>query len=454
MGVKIMNEFIDKEIENIDFGDNRLNKRLNTLVESFSQSPESSIPAACASVAEVKGVYRFFASDKVKVHKIQRSFFSATIERIHPYQRILILQDTSNMDFTTQKGKKDIGYLDSPLSQGIKMHSGLVTCPAGVPLGLICQEFWVRLQEEYGKKKERKNKPIKDKESQRWLDTVEVAENEIDESKEVIIIGDRESDIYDLFIQKRRKNIHLLMRAAQNRITSGSPRLLFDNISSKEVAGTTEIKVTRAKDRKERIAKLEIRFSQIEIKPPQYRKKENLAPVKLNVILASEVNAPEDVTPVKWLLLTTLPVNTFEEAMECIRLYSLRWLIERYHYVLKSGCKIEKLQLETKERLEKAIAVYCIVAWRLLYITYLSRIAPEETSSKVLKQEEWEALHCFVKKVKTPPNKAPTLKESVIMIAKLGGFLGRKGDGEPGVKVLWRGLKRLNDITESYLIFR
>ena len=172
----------------------------------------------------------------------------------------------------------------------------------------------------------------------------------------------------------------------------------------------------------------------------------------LYCILAEEINPPEEATAISWLLLTTIPVVTLGDAVEKIRWYTQRWKIERYHYVLKSGCKVEELQLETRNRLENALAVYSIIAWRLLWITYQSRETPTVNCELVLEKHEWQSLYCMINKTPIPPENPPMLKDAVLMLARLGGFLGRKNDHEPGVKVIWRGIQRLKDISQIWLI--
>jgi hypothetical protein len=182
-------------------------------------------------------------------------------------------------------------------------------------------------------------------------------------------------------------------------------------------------------------------------------KKEQLNPIELQVILVRESQPPSESEAIEWWLVTTLPISCIEDVTTYVRWYSYRWLIERYHYVLKSGCGIEKLQLETAERLEMALATYSIVAWRLLYITYEARLATDASCEIMLEPPEWQALYATIHHKNYPHSYPPTLGEAVGWIAKLGGFLGRKHDGVPGVKTLWRGLRRLDDITMGWLLF-
>lgn len=176
--------------------------------------------------------------------------------------------------------------------------------------------------------------------------------------------------------------------------------------------------------------------------------------VSVNVILVTEIDPPAGVKPIRWLLLTTLPVTNLAQAMTCIRYYTLRWLIERYHYTLKSGCQIEQLQLQTAERIKRAFATYSVVAWRLLWITYLARMEPEISCEVCLEPDEWQALACDRLGGRVPPKQPPTLGQAVLWIARLGGFLARRGDGFPGVKTIWRGLSRLADLVSMWRLLR
>ena len=190
------------------------------------------------------------------------------------------------------------------------------------------------------------------------------------------------------------------------------------------------------------------------LQPPQGHPSKELAAIAVQVVLAEEEHPPTGEKAVSWLLLTTLPVDSFEAACQCLKRYECRWLIERYNYVLKSGCRLEELQLESSDRLERALTTYSIVAWRLLWLTYEARVNPESPVTIVLEEYEWQALYCTIHKSPKLPPEPPSIGQCIRWIAGLGGFLGRKGDGDPGVKTLWRGLQRLNDIAETWKLLR
>ena len=198
-----------------------------------------------------------------------------------------------------------------------------------------------------------------------------------------------------------------------------------------------------------------VRHASLDILPPRHRRQRaQLRPVRLQVILVAEEAPPTGIVPICWLLLTSLPVASLDDALRCVRWYSYRWLIERYHYVLKSGCRLEELQLQDAQRIQRALATYCIVAWRLLWLTYEARRQPERACDAVLDRHEWQSLYCTVHHVSIPAAEPPTLRQAVRWIAQLGGFLGRTHDGEPGVKSIWQGLRRLHDIAATWQLAR
>ncbi|MEA5602840.1 IS4 family transposase [Nostoc sp. UHCC 0252] len=255
-------------------------------------------------------------------------------------------------------------------------------------------------------------------------------------------LGDarRTKRLIKIFACSRRPGSDFLIRATQNRCLADNEQHLWSTLESVESVGTITVEVKRSATQLPRTATLTIRRTTITIAPPQNRPKtELLAPVRLQAILVTEVDPPPEIEPITWLLLTTLEITCLEDVQLYVRWYSYRWLIERYHYVLKSGCGIEKLQLETAHRIEMALATYSIVAWRLLWLTYLARFQPDASCELVLATHEWQVLCTTIHHQLYPHTTPPTLTQVVNWIARLGGFFRRKSDGSPGVKVLWRG---------------
>ena len=449
-----MQTWATQELGHADLGDARLSKRLVKVVEDLAGQPEASVPQACGDWAATKGTYRFWDNDKVEPDSILSAHQQSTIDRIQGLQgqdTILNIQDTTDLDFTHHPGTEGLGHLDRPWLQGLKVHSCLAVSTEGVPQGFIYQKTWARAPETQGKKHKRRQLETKDKESQGWLDTLSASEEAILEGIDVITIADREADIYDFFAHPRREGSHLLVRISHNRRVEHESKYLWESVRQSPVLGEVKIDIGRRGNQPPRKATLTIRIASLSICPPQNRKdRTSLPSIPVYMVLAEEYAPPPGVKPICWLLLATFPVKTFQDAIRCVRYYSYRCLIERYHFVLKSGCGLEKLQLETAERLHCALATYSIVAWRLLWLTYEARENPDSPCDRVLETYEWQALYCYSHKTPVLPITTPSLHEAVVMIAKLGGFLARKSDGEPGVKTIWRGLRRLHDIASTW----
>lgn len=443
-----MNHLLIDEINSTQLGDVRLNERFATILDSFMTSPNSSIPKSCQSKTKTKATYRFLDNNRVSAKKIREGFFKATTKRAKGLSEVLIISDSTNLVYSSHKNLKGAGVLRNFKARGFALHSTLVVTPNGELLGSSYQAFWGRDPKKYGKRKLRAKLPFEEKESYRWLESLQSSEVLVEQATKAIFIADRGADIYELFAYKRPSNFELLIRACYNRRIPGMNQLLFDQLEESNILGYVEVEVGRAPNRTPRTTKLELRSMTTLIY------KEKNPKISVNIILAKEVSMPTDGSPaIVWRLLTTLPVSTLEQAYDCVQKYSKRWLIERYHYVLKSGCQVEELQLEEADRIERAIAMYCIIAYKLLHITYLARICPEASALKILKKDELEALYFFSHKTKKNPAVPITIFEAVILIAKLGGFLGRNGDGFPGVKVIWLGLKSLADITASFRLW-
>jgi len=439
------------------YGDKRLDTRFNKIIEQLKAKPNTSVAQAFSDSHQSKACYRFWDNDKVSPEKILLHHKEETVNHITNQKVILAVQDTTDIDFTTHVSVEGLGYLESERLHGIKVHTAIAVSDFGQPLGILWQKQWVRRPEDYGKKHARKKKPTKDKESQRWIDCHNEINEHLPSSTKVIHIADRESDIYDLLASPRSGNQHLLIRFAQNRrVNNNEHKRIKEALDATEASGTIQIKVNRKKGEEPRIATLMVRYAKLEIMPPANRKlsAEN-QPVKLTAIRIREEEPPAGKNGIEWLLLTTLAVSNLEDVRQCTEYYSYRWLIERYHYILKSGCQIEELQLETATRLMNAIATYCIAGWRIFFTTYLARKDPEADARTIVSQDELEVLYFkFNPNAENMPMKPLIVKEVVIMIARLGGFLGRKSDSMPGPKTIWRGYLSLESMVEGWVVAR
>lgn len=410
--------------------------------------PSVSLPQGFQNEAELEAIYNFCDNDHVKREKILESHQKATVERIKKEAVVLAVQDTTYVDYTPHPHTDGLGILTDDKHQGMLLHTTLAVTLARVPLGLIDQQILYREPSEYGKSEQRKKRTIEEKESNKWLESLKrTAEIQPECVKtKIISVGDREADIYDLFLRSQTLKQDVLVRGTWNRAVDHEEKYLFDYLNHQEKNGEITLEIPKQGNREARQATLTVRYATVKLKPPVYRRYESLPIIEVTAILAQEQATPTGAEPVEWLLLTTVKAQNFTQACERLEWYRSRWIIEIYHKVLKSGCQIESRQFETASRLERYLAIDSVIAWRILGLTFQSRETPDMSCEAFLERAEWQALFCYIHKTPTPPKKPPTLQEAARWIAQLGGFLGRKHDGNPGVTVMWRGFQRLSDI--------
>lgn len=439
-----------QELASVSLPDGRLDERLISMVEAFSEHPEASCTEALGK-AGAKAAYRFWDNQRVKPEAVLAPHAEQTARRSAEYPVVLVAQDTSEIDLTSHPQTKGTGYLGSRHGRGLYLHSLLVISPTGIPLGILQQFTWARPLGQLGKRHRRRKTPLKEKESQRWLDGLTATAERLPQHPHVVLMGDRESDLFDLFAAPRPAHIDLLVRVCrEHRCVEHPAKYLDSALAAEPVRGHVQIQIPARANRRARMAKMAVRWLSLEVHAPRHGPKRPAVP--LTFILIEEIDPPQGEKPVRWLLATTLLVQTLQDALEYIQWYAYRWTIERFHFVLKSGCKIEQRQLEEAQRMERAIPTFSIVAWRLLWMTLQARETPEVPCTMVLAECEWKALCAVTDRNRPLPAHPPTLREAVRMIAQLGGFLGRKGDGEPGPQTLWRGLRRLQDIVQGWLL--
>jgi len=404
-------------------------------MNDLSNNIGASIPQCCDGWAATKAGYRFLDNPSVEWSSILSPHRDKTIERIRGYNRVLCIQDTTELDFTGHPSMQGLGRLNHDYRQGMYCHPTLAVSETGVVLGVVDAWMWAR-----------KPKGEADiRESVRWTEGYDrVAElKPLVGSTELMYVGDRESDIRELMTAAHNcgHSVHWLVRAKHNRVTDVGK--LWDRLGTKSILGTVQFSLPRTAKRNGRMVELNLRVERVTL--PATR---NAPAVEVTAILAREDNPPPGETLIEWRLLTDEIVSNLEEAVLRIDWYRLRWMIEIFFRTLKSGCKVEELQLDTKERLEKALVIYMILAWRVLMLMTLGRQLPDLCCEIVFSREEWQA--AWIVRKKTPlPFTPPTLGEMVRIVASFGGFLGRKGDLEPGAEVLWRGLQRVRDFSEG-----
>jgi hypothetical protein len=449
-------DWVEDELSTAEFYDPRLNRRLFSVVRDFYHQPQALIPQACGP-SGAKGAYRFFDNKRVTMDNILSAHAESTVERIKPHAVVLAVQDTTTLNYTAHPGTEGLGPISTTKdpSVGLILHETMTFTTEGTPLGLLDVQCWARDPDNKGKSTQRKDLPIEQKESVKWLTSYR-AVNETQKlcpDTMLVSMGDREADIYELFLEAagNPQGPKLLVRCNKGRSRQTDTGFLWDVMPMEPVAGVQVVSIPGKGGRPPREAKLEVRHAKVTLKPP---KGSGHPPVEAWIVFTHEIDYPATVTePLEWMLLTTVEVENFEQACERIAWYAKRWCIEIYHRTLKSGCKIEDRRLEAAESLKTCLAIDMVVAWRVYYLTKLGREVPDSPCTICYADYEWQALYVFTNKSPVLPKKVPTMQECNRMTGALGGHLGRKGDGEPGTTAMWRGIQRLHDIAETYLIF-
>lgn len=465
----------ENEFATLSVKDSRRVKRWHKMAADFHASPGASIPQASASWAATKGCYRLIESGKITAQDVLASHGDATARRIESSDErvLLVAQDTTSLNFSTRPNTTGLGSIrhKTKTVHGIFVHESLcVGAQSGNVFGLLGAEIWARDSSpmEAAPAGARNRKPIEEKESYRWLQSWRKADklyHRFGGQRRVVSVADREGDIYDAFalcLQSKAANgggADLLVRSQHNRKRSDGQETesgSWEHVDRLPAAGSIQVAVPRSAGKPARSATLELRYARLELKAPvkkaRYFGLEE--PLDLWLVVAKEVDAPAGVEAICWRLWTTVEIGSAEQAQQIVGWYAKRWMIEELHRVLKTGCKVEERQLESMEKLSLVLALDLIIASYLLGLTKAARVQPEQAASAWIGPEQWHALYCYTHKTNDLPTGAPSLKEVVNWIARLGGFLNRKGDGFPGTQVLWRGLRRLDDITEAYRIFR
>ena len=450
-----------EELGGAGFGDARLDQRLVSTAASFMAAPQALIPRASSGWGEAKAIYRFFDNDRVDPEIIYERHRQSILLRAEGKPVVLAIADTTMLDHTRHHETEGLGPLGSLVSSGLILHPTLVVTPEREPLGVVEAQIWARDIDEFGHSDAtRKERDITEKESRKWLGSLEAAERfqeELSSATQVVSVFDREGDVYEVLATARMdgRQSQILVRAKTDRRLQHPQQKIWEHLGACPVAAVMTVEVPRKKRQAKRTAELSIRFASVTVRPPSDRPRStgNL-PVPINVVYAHEDHPPAGETPISWMLLTTAPVDSAGAAATIVQWYTCRWQIEILFKVLKTGCTAEERQLETVDRLTRCLAIDLVVAWRILYLTMVGRETPDLPCTVVFEDYEWKALYVFVFKSRAAvPATTPTLGEITRAIGRLGGHLGRKGDGQPGVITMWRGLQRLPDITEMWRVF-
>lgn len=450
------------ELEGLDLGDQRLNRRAGILLEDLASDSEASINAVSDGWAKTKAAFRFYNNKKVTPRKLMDPHRTATLQRIRNSPIALILQDTTEFDYSTLQ-PEGLGCLTSKKRRGFCAHVSLAATPDKLNLGVMDFEYYSRTPESLGERRKRRYLPIEEKESARWLRGYEQAcriANECPETQ-VISIADREGDIFEIYSMMALvtgKKADYIIRGDGDRSTTepnrdAGPQAYFqiaEQVGKSDVLTTKTIDLPQTPKRSARAATVEIRAVHVAIRPPKGRTR--LGVQAQNVVSVQEVGGPGDGTDVSWLLVTSLPIETMEQILKVIEYYKARWTIETFFRTLKSGCKVENIKLETADRIYRAVTMYMIVAWRVQYLTLMNRTVPNTPCTSFFTNSEWKAVWRAVSKKKLP-KKVPRLKEMMELVARLGGHNNRDNDAAPGAECIWRGMRRVDDLALAWDAF-
>ena len=457
-GILSATAWVDEELAGSTFRDKRLGRRLRQLLVQMAGAVGEPIPLVCQDWANTKAAYRFLSNGAVSEGEILQGHFESTRGRASAVDgHILVLQDTTEFSYRRNRPEK-IGATTVVPSRreadgrfrlhtvcGLLMHASLAITPEGLPLGLAAARFWSRAKfKDTAGLKRRINPtrvPIESKESMRWLANMRDASALLGEPDRLIHVGDRENDIYEFFCAAQEIGTHFVVRTCVDRLAGDGKHTIADEMAQIDVQGLHVVEVEDGVT-----ATLELRYKKIRVLPP-IGKQKRYPPLDLTVIHARERDTPDDRDAIDWKLITDLPVAGPEDAVEKMLWYGMRWKIEVFHKILKSGCRAEDARLRTAERLVNLIAVMCILSWRLFWTTMINRVAPDAPPQLALTPTEVDLLDGLTAQRlgRAPPQR--NLSGYLRQIAMLGGYLGRANDRPPGNTVMWRGWSRLMDIS-------
>jgi hypothetical protein len=465
------------EMKTVKLGDKRLNVRLGEVLSQLAARPTASIPAACGGRAEMVGAYRFCENENTSFDSVLQPHVDATRRRMAAQPVVLLAQDTSEIDVTRPDQQvAGSGPLDGNSRRGALLHLMHAFTPDGTPLGTVSATAWVREEEPINpslSRAERAAIPIEEKESHRWVATLQRAREEAQlcSTTQLICVADSEADIYEVLVEGMRepRGSDWIVRACQDRALlcengqSCGEKLIREHVLRQPVLFHNMIQVRgrkakvacetrgRRQPRQSRDSEVVVRAARVTLRPP-WRPDRKLPPVIVNVVLVSEVNPPPGDVPVEWLLLTSLPIDTVEQVRQIIQYYCVRWMIEIFFRVLKSGCRVEERLFEYMDRLLTCLAVYVIVAWRTLYVCRMGRSCPDISCEAIFEPAEWKSVWKVVHR-EDPPAEPPSLGVFVCMVAQLGGYVNRKRDDPPGPQTVWIGLQRMHDFATCWQLF-
>jgi hypothetical protein len=461
---------ISSEFENVRLPDKRLIKRLASIADTLQAAPDKSFPEAAADDAELEGIYRFLNNDGVSFEHLVGAHAQQTVGRVEASGTVLVLHDTTEMEFKGEADREGLGHLRRK-SKGFLLHLSLAVSAEGLrePLGVLAARPHVRTA--FRKKSYKGQKlsgwdlsKVGDRESSKWLQSVQQVEQLVSHRASLIHVMDREADAYPLLSTMASNGWRFVVRVAKDRsvLTEADedPVRLSQALQDAQDLMSVEVPIGRRKTttiparrrgfraRDERTAKLTVSAMTVELRRPRYLPglPETLS---VNLVRVREVDTPDDCDPVDWILVTNEPIESREQVLQVVLHYRTRWLIEEYFKAIKTGCAYETRQLESYQALLRALAIFLPIAWKMLHMRHLARNAPAEPATRVLTASQVKVLRACGKR-RMPSH--PTVRDALLAIAALGGHLSH--NGEPGWLVLARGLRQLINLDVGYALGR
>lgn len=450
---KDTDEWYKDEFLKSNFGDKRLSSRLIKVVKDLSEHPTMPINQASGDWNSTKGAYRFFNNEKISPASILTPHFENTVNRMMSHEIVLSIQDTTSFNYTSHKALQ-LGPIGKAGTNGIMQHNTLAVSSDGLPLGLLDQITWIREPITDNKLKENEKPLMEEREIYRWIKSLENSIERTKKHSKVVSVNDRESDFYEFYDRAKSLNALYLIRLKNNRAIAEGQEGAKSYLKEQPVVATYEVCVPKRQgEYPERMATVELRYAPMTIYAPEDIEDEVVNDeIKMYGVHIKEVNPPSDIEPIEWFLVTNVSVFSVEDAIERVRWYLLRWMIEIYHKSEKSCCSSEDCRLETDERMLNFLAVNSVIAWRVLFVTYIARQNPKAPAGVILSPTEIKVLE-GANNLKLPkPTKIKTVQQAVAALAKLGGHMGRKNDKAPGIVTVCRGMMRLNDFMSGFLL--
>jgi hypothetical protein len=436
------------EFKGLSLGDKRLEARLRLVSEQLSSKLQSPIYDAAGDWKSAKAAYRLFDNEKVTAEKILQPHLEQTLSRVCKEEVILAIQDTTFFNFSQGKKGRGLGPIGDSGSkaEGLILHHTLAVSSDGLPLGVLTQKLWVREGFNQQTDQERWATPIEEKESYRWIEALRETHRLAPQSTKVITVCDREADIYEFLQEASLLGSQILIRASANRrLNDSDEEHFFDRLKTLPLVGSIEVLLQQHEHRGRKVM-CDVRLGAVTLAPPDRPGKSSLTPLTYYGILVTEQNPTDKDEPLEWKLITNIPTTSFDEAVERVRWYRLRWQIEVLHRILKTGCDVEGCLLEARDRIVRYVVLFSIIAWRIFWLTHIARVHPNAPALTVISKQELDVLRTFTKPNPSLKNDLSTAKEVVLAVAMLGGFLNRKNDGRPGPTPIWRGWQLLQQL--------